>query len=143
MTKHLKARDIRTHDWLVGARFTAGAVTQLEGGLVRVADLERPDAQHVFEADAMLLVSTHDGFTYGEIHAAFAEVQNPEHWKKAIDHAKACDSQREAGVWAELVRVAVIFMTGSVPTIDTKPLPNGTGLQVRIRAAGYYAAVGA
>lgn len=69
--------------------------------------------------------------------AAFNAVAPRDNWKGRIDVVLARSTVRDLG-GVEVIREAVIFFTGSVPTIDD--LDAGT---VRVRAAGYYAAVGA
>lgn len=63
---------------------------------------------------------------------AFGRVQNATNWKLPVDGTVKC-SARALGFLLE----AVVFFTGSVPTFER--VAGG----FRVRAAGYYAAVGA
>jgi hypothetical protein len=75
--------------------------------------------------------------TRGELSLAFARVQNRTNWKLAVDATVTLATNREILV----LREAVIFFTGSVPTFSVVISPDG--LRYRVQAAGYYAAVGA
>ena len=88
------------------------------------------------EAEAMQqVVATVLGraVTRGELNEAFKLVQPQGNWKETINATVQLD---EAG--RAMVREAVIFFTGSVPTFT--PVP---GLGVQVKAAGYYATIGA
>lgn len=78
-------------------------------------------------------------FTRAELRAAFDSVANSQNWKLPIagGFRTATDPTRSARQVA-CMREAVIFFTGSVPEI--KHLGN---YGFSIKAAGYYAAVGA
>jgi hypothetical protein len=74
------------------------------------------------------------GFTRDELDAAFARVRPAGNWKGRINALlPATTSEREL----DAVQAAVTFFTGSVATV----LHARGGW--RVRAAGYYAAVGA
>lgn len=70
------------------------------------------------------------GVTRGELSVAFKKVQNPENWKYAISATIDIKDQ-------EIVKNAIIFFTGSVPTF------HWVAGKVVVKAAGYYAAIGA
>lgn len=75
------------------------------------------------------------GYTEVELSMAFELVANPEHWKLPIDttvSGKLTDEQ------LGLIAYAIEFYTGSKPTFRQVP-----GGPIEVRAAGYYAAVGA
>lgn len=78
-------------------------------------------------------MKTHTDAEVAAMDVAFKKVQNKEHWKFPIDKTLelSADEQR-------LTEDAIIFYTGSVPTFQK--LPNG---KTRVRAVGYYNAVGA
>lgn len=65
--------------------------------------------------------------------AIFDLVKNPQGWKLPVDAYVPANSVSLANA----IRDAVIHFTGSVPTIEAE----GNGL--RVKAAGYYATVGA
>lgn len=71
--------------------------------------------------------------TQGELSHAFDFVADRSNWKNPIDVVVVLSDRQVA-----LVREAVVFFTGSVPTITKRE--DGA---VRVVAAGYYAAVGA
>lgn len=70
------------------------------------------------------------GVTRGELSAAFKKVQNSENWKLPIYSSIDIRDQ-------EIVKNAIIFFTGSVPTF------HWVCGKTMVKAAGYYAAVGA
>lgn len=73
-------------------------------------------------------------WTRDEVSAAFTAVQNKENWKARIDAVVTlADDRALLGM-----REAVIFFTGSIPTFDAL----GQN-RYRVRAAGYYVAIGA
>lgn len=72
-------------------------------------------------------------FTRNEMKEQFDRVADKQHWKNPID-ATVSLTPRERAVLCE----AVVFFTGSVPTVEKV----GFGVY-RITAAGYFAAVGA
>ncbi|MDQ6892221.1 MAG: hypothetical protein M3167_06025 [Acidobacteriota bacterium] len=74
----------------------------------------------------------HGGYTVAELREAFSRVQNAENWKFPVDTTVAAAA-------VAVLEVAIPFMTGSVPTFRKI---RGTSAFV-VRAAGYYAAVGA
>ena len=75
-----------------------------------------------------------DGFTMLELHEAFELVQNRENWKAPIDATVTAATKRERDV----IGRAVTFFTGSVAQFELVGFN-----RFRVRAAGYYAAVGA
>lgn len=77
--------------------------------------------------------------TRGELCIAFDAVANRDNWKLPVDKTVDLDSYTLA-----LVREAVIFYTGSVPTFEalTGTTTSGVG-RYRVRAAGYYNTCGA
>ena len=85
--------------------------------------------------------------TRGELEAAFNRVCDQERWKNPIDATIDAYSDDELLV----IREAIIFFTGSVPTFErvgsiAQPSVIGfsvLGARVRVRAAGYYATIGA
>lgn len=96
--------------------------------------------QVLAEANAQV-VEQIDGqpVTRGELNAAFALVENKENWKLPIDALVTIQDRNRPRREIELIRKAVVFFTGSVPTID-RGVRGGT---IRVKAAGYYNAVGA
>jgi hypothetical protein len=71
--------------------------------------------------------------TQGELAAAFDWVADKAHWKNPIDCVVALSPRQVA-----LVREAVPFFTGSKARVEV--IDEGV---VRIRAAGYFATIGA
>lgn len=83
------------------------------------------------------------GYREEQLEAAFALVRPVGHWKDTIAAEVRDVPTRLVPSLKALIREAVAHYTGSVPTIDTM-----TGSEVGldhlwVRAAGYYAAVGA
>lgn len=76
-------------------------------------------------------------FTRATLAAAFAAVEPAGNWKLPIDATLAPARVRELGGLYAL-REAVVFFAGCLPEIDEVH-----GGALRVRAAGYYAAVGA
>ena len=75
-------------------------------------------------------------YSRGELHEAFGLVENPDGWKHPINAVlprEHCNSKA-----LHRIREAVIFYTGSMPTIEWE-----TKSTVRVKAAGYYAVIGA
>lgn len=72
--------------------------------------------------------------TRGELKSHFEKVQNPEGWKLPINVVIDIVDLKDM----ELIRNAVIFFTGSVPKFYSIGLN-----KYRVKAAGYYAAMGA
>jgi hypothetical protein len=85
--------------------------------------------------------TTEDALTggYGEaaLRAAFERVQDPTNWKNPINAPVAADADRE------LIATAIIFYTGSTPTFQAIYRGPQELVGYIVRAAGYYAAVGA
>lgn len=85
--------------------------------------------------------------TRRELRDAFKRVENPHHWKNRIDATIDATSDEEL----LMIREAVIFFTGSVPTFErvgSIVVPGVIGFsvmgaRVRVRAAGYFATCGA
>lgn len=73
-------------------------------------------------------------FTHRELQAAFARVQNSEHWKNPIDATVTEPSLRGRVA----IHAAIRFFTGSEPTAEV--LGND---QYRFKADGYYVTIGA
>lgn len=75
----------------------------------------------------------------GELSVAFDAVANKANWKNPIDKIVDLDAYGIA-----LVKEAVIFYTGSVPsfTAFTGTTTSGIG-KYRVKAVGYYVAIGA
>ena len=72
--------------------------------------------------------------TQAELEAAFELVRPPGHWKDPIDKTlKGITGKKQA-----MIHSAIVHFTGSVPTFEALP-----GKRLRVRADGYYAAVGA
>jgi hypothetical protein len=72
--------------------------------------------------------------TRGELWAAFNAVANKTHWKNPIDAVVDLnDAERE------MLRKAVIFFTGSVPSFKPRKGSNLPRCRYRVRATGYYA----
>lgn len=74
------------------------------------------------------------GFTRRELSEAFDRVKDSDHWKNRINKVVALETEREI----KAVEVAVTFFTGSIATVT--PLGND---RFRVRAAGYFATIGA
>lgn len=77
--------------------------------------------------------------TRGELSIAFDAVVNKSNWKNPIDKIVDLDPWTKA-----LVSEAVIFYTGSVPSFEA--ITGTTSWNVgkyRVKAAGYYSAIGA
>jgi hypothetical protein len=91
--------------------------------------------KQISEADAQV-VETIDGrsITRAELRAAFDRVADRSHWKNPIASSVVIHSEFER----EVIRRAVVFFTGSVPTFE-----HVAGPFFICRAAGYFAAVGA
>ena len=70
----------------------------------------------------------------GQLLAAFKRVENADNWKAPIDARIVIRSDFEM----EMIREAVRFFTGSAATIECERPP-----VYRVRAIGYYKAVGA
>jgi hypothetical protein len=69
---------------------------------------------------------------HARLTAAFNLVANRKNWKMPVNKTVAATANREE------ISEAVVYFTGSVPSFE--PLPNG---RVRVRARGYYSAIGA
>jgi hypothetical protein len=76
--------------------------------------------------------------TRGELSEAFDYVANRDNWKLPIDATVDLGPASMA-----MVREAVIFFTGSVPSFTAVGPEVDRCARFRVRAAGYYAAVGA
>ncbi len=91
------------------------------------------------EATSAEIVARNGSMTWtrAECEALFNRVVNAENWEKSIDALVEFTNDRDLlGT-----REAVIFYTGSVPTIDF--VMRGRGHVYRVRAAGYYQTIGA
>lgn len=77
--------------------------------------------------------------TRGALVTAFDRVANKEHWKFPIDATVDVANDFELGV----IREAVIFFTGSVPTFEPRLGGELPGCRYRVRAAGYFRTIGA
>ena len=75
-----------------------------------------------------------NGFTVAELRAAFDRVKDADNWKNPIDRVLSLESERAIAA----VEEAVVFFAGCVA--DVEPLGRD---EYRIRAVGYYVAVGA
>lgn len=71
-------------------------------------------------------------YSRAELKAAFDLVCNKDNWKLPIKGRISTEKR-------DIVREAIIFYTGSVPTFTDSVLPGN----LVVRAKGYYAAVGA
>ena len=92
--------------------------------------------ERMAEDDALQIVARNGSFMWTrlELSDLFRRVQPQEHWKNPIDAVATLANDRELlGL-----REAIIFYTGSVPTLASL----GAN-QYRVRAAGYYATIGA
>lgn len=88
------------------------------------------------EANAQVVARGPKGepFTRQRLRDLFNVVASPENWKFRIDTVIDLDpADRDA------MREAVIFFTGSVPTFSY----TGNGIECAVKAAGYYATIGA
>ena len=78
--------------------------------------------------------------TRAELTAQFDRVQNAQNWKAPIDALVVLKDNYEQLVLAE----SVVFFAGCVPTITLHAYISAReGAVYRVKAAGYYAAVGA
>jgi len=88
---------------------------------------------------AFLPINPETGTVYSraDLREAFEAVEDPSNWKMPIDAA--------IPAWAEdITREAVIFFAGCVPTFEEiNPKARRSVRRLRVRAVGYYAAVGA
>jgi hypothetical protein len=71
-----------------------------------------------------------DKYTRDQLDKAFKEVANKENWKYPVD-AEISEQDRD------ITERAIIYFTGSVPLFTKKK--NG---RLRVRAVGYYVAIG-
>jgi hypothetical protein len=76
--------------------------------------------------------------TRGDLCEAFAGVTNVDHWKKPINAVIDLDDRGMA-----MVREAVVFFTGSVPSFSPMLGARLPKCRYRVQAAGYYATIGA
>lgn len=78
--------------------------------------------------------------TRGQLSEAFKRVQSPTHWKNAIDR-RVYLTEADIAMTTE----AVVFFTGSVPEfVPLSRRVHSDGRQhYRVRAAGYFATIGA
>lgn len=83
-------------------------------------------------------VCIHWGYTRAQLSEAFDRVKSPENWKLPID---ATLEGRLSGPEKTVIEAAVIFYAGCSAIFTTEI--KGRGYSTRVRAAGYYAAVGA
>lgn len=75
-----------------------------------------------------------------ELHVAFDRVKNPENWKLPVNAVVDLDTTTADGVKLQAdISEAVTFFTGSTATFTKARGKN----KVRVRAAGYYRAIGA
>lgn len=82
--------------------------------------------------EAVVRISPTRSVRWSELRDAFDSVLNPEqHWKGPIDTVLRVSDE-------ELLREAIVFYTGSVPTF--RPIGEG---YTRVTAKGYWQAVGA
>jgi hypothetical protein len=93
-----------------------------------------PVTAHDLDALVVAVVAGQE-VTRGQLSAAFALVADATNWKLPVDTTLAHGVAAATGLG--VLREAVIFFTGSVPTFEHEA--NG----MRVRARGYYAAVGA
>jgi len=85
-----------------------------------------------------IVVNPETGTKYSraELLAAMTLVENPSNWKMPIQNVMISATDQD------VVREAVIFFTGSVPTFR-KPVRAGFDGQLIVSASGYYATIGA
>lgn len=76
--------------------------------------------------------------TWGELHDAFSGVRNAQNWKNPVDATVEVNDREMA-----ILREAVTFFTGSVPTFTVARGGRLPRCRYRVRAAGYYKEVGA
>ena len=82
--------------------------------------------------------------TQGELARAFDKVAPASHWKNPIDALVVISNDFEM----ELLRSAITFFTGSVARFEIVAVITNCGVSTgsaryRVRAAGYYATIGA
>ena len=85
--------------------------------------------------ETVVAVSQRFQWTHGELSALFDAVKNRENWKMAIDATVRFDNDKDLIGTLE----AISFFTGSTGSA----VPVDRYGRYRVRAAGYYAAVGA
>ena len=80
---------------------------------------------------------TNTVFSRAQLREVF-DMVSPSNWRTVIDTEVDFPTNVIHPVFEEMISDAVIFFTGSIPTIT----PNGKG-GVRVQAVGYYRAIGA
>ena len=91
------------------------------------------------ELDAQVVTRIEDrDVTRAELAQAFARVESKVNWKNPIDAIVIFSSSYERLI----VAAAVTFFTGSVASMDVIRLETNCSTY-RVRAAGYYATIGA
>lgn len=104
------------------------------------------------ERDMIVTTCNGDRYSQAELRAAFSLVEDADNWKNPID------AWVHSSLWP-VVQQAIIHFTGSVPIIpemmvNGQVIPLATDLtraitgftysaRIRIKAAGYYSAIGA
>jgi hypothetical protein len=78
-------------------------------------------------------------FTRAELRTAFDRVANKSNWKLPVDSVVVFTTGPRERI---ALHVAIRFFTGSSATMEVVKLAEGSSTY-RVRAAGYYAAVGA
>jgi hypothetical protein len=104
------------------------------------ADMRKPLMGLCAELDGQAVAQVHGkDVTRADLSAAFNRVASKENWKMPIDAVVDIENDYAK----ELIERAVIFLTGSVPTFE--PIAGATlpACRYRVKAAGYYAAIGA
>lgn len=100
-------------------------------------DTEMAKINAEMEAAVVAIVSGHR-VTRAELRLAFDAVADFSNWKNPIDKIIDLD-----GYTKELVKEAVTFFAGCVPTFEALTGSTTGGIaKYRVRAVGYYAAVG-
>lgn len=93
------------------------------------------------DKDEIVAAEAQYRFTRGELHDAFNLVHNLIHWKNPIDIVVELRGNPERQVCA--IRQAVIFFTGSVPTIEYTDDSSLSRPKIQVKANGYYKTIGA
>lgn len=117
-----------THDMLT----SADALRKCTGA---VAVTHTEDSRSVTSAAPVINPETGTRYSRSELSAAFARVSPTPNWKTRIDEFVTLGPDADDEIM--VIREAVIFYTGSVPTF-TKVSES----TCRVKAAGYYATIG-
>ncbi len=103
-------------------------MTKKQRGAIEIEALKKDEREREIAWEK----TVKDGdYFVSELRVAFDRVQNQENWKNPIDAVILLKDQK-------IVEAAIIHYAGSVPTFSRID-----GNNVRVKAAGYYSAIGA